>query len=223
MAQDFFPTFDPNDQVQITMQEIFKNTISLRSNFSGDSTPGTEPYQWWADNGTGDDILKLSNGTGSFIDVYNITTGEVLLKSGQVEATHISNAARKPSLIDLQAINPSSCTHRATFGTVSTPQYSPFTSSFTQSGWKVVNSSIMYVPSDGGQMYMRAKLERGKMRFIIGSTTSSETNYNTGGPTWSTEASADLASLSGWQDVQIQCSTSSGLGGSITGLQSRWS
>jgi hypothetical protein len=231
MSQVFNPVFNPADVVFDTMLEaIDENFDAIRTKFSGTSEPTQRvQYQWWFDESIG--ILKLRNATNSaWLDFYDINTEEILLKDGQVTQEKIDIAARKPSLIEGQAIGPASCTIKTKFTGVSIPGYPQqlfdMISGFGRidsTGWFSLISTRIYVPDDAEMFYVTAKQETCKMRFVIGSSISTESDP-VPGPAWGDETSLDVSSLNGWQDLEIQGFSSEFFPpyGGFSGIVSRW-
>lgn len=229
MAQEFYPTFDPDDQVQTTMSEIFSNVRTLRSKFSGNSTPGSpQAFQWWAS--TSDDILYLRNSTNTaWLPIYNFNTEELLLDDGQVTSSIISNGARKGTIVQGEDISPNSCAIRATaLGAgqtlVSRSDQSSYSSLSSTGSWQTLLESRVYIPSDSAVLRMICELQRAKARFYIGGLTSSETNTTGGGLAWtSTEAVGDTSALSaGWKTFLIEGYTTSSFSAGLRGVAMRW-
>lgn len=234
MSSDFFEDFDPNEQVNVTMINIIEKSLdALRTKMSKSSPPASKEFQWWADTDTG--ILKMrSEGGASWQEVYDFTKSQIILRDQQITSDKINNLARKPLLVDQQIINPSQCLLRYKFKAVSifgTPN--ELFSTVTNLGkiprgnrWETLLTSKIYIPSDAGKLYIRAKQETCNMQFIVGSSTSSPTGDVTG-PAWGTSAILDLSSKSGWEDIVVQgystiaFSDPDGYGG-IQGISSRW-
>jgi hypothetical protein len=237
MSQDFHGVFVPTEQAQVTMQKLIEESLdALRTNWEGIASPGSpSPSQWFSDTTNNKLRIRKQDGT-DWEDIYDFGTSEVVLAAQQVEATHISDAARKPSLISGESISPSSCSIQAQFSTVSlfgvpseffplftTPTATTGVGVLTSGTQTTLLSSKIYVPSNAGTLYAMLYLVTCSAQFVVGALTSTNTGIVTG-PGWSSVIFKDLSTLSGWQDIQVQATSSVGSSpwGGIGGISFRW-
>lgn len=237
MSQDYYGTYVPTEQSYTTLENIIEKSLdAVRTNFEGIAAPGSPvPSQWFSD--TTNNKLKIRKQDGTdWEDIYDFATSEVILSTQQVDATHISDTARKPSLITGESISPSACSIQAQFSTVSlfgvpseffplftTPAATSGVGVLTSGTQTTVLSSKIYIPSNAGTLYAMLYMVTCSAQFVVSTVTSSNTGTVTG-PGWSTVISGDLSSLSGWQDIQIQATSSAGSSpwGGIGGISFRW-
>lgn len=216
MSQTFVKDFDPSDNVSDTMESSFDNTKTLKSSFSGPSSPSdAEKGMLWAD--TLNNILKV-RGTSSWLPVLNMGTGEVFIEIGQIGSDQIANDARKPSIIQGEHISPSECDIKAkAIPPVGLPNVAANEVSFSllySSGWKTVRVYRTYIPANAATLSMHAMFQRAKGRFGLSTSqtgglsfTSSETNYVSSTGWTSSPSGLALGSVSGWYFLQVQGKT----------------
>lgn len=234
MTQTFYPTFDPNEVVQDTMEHVFEaNFAAIRDKFSGSSAPSSPvANQWWAN--TSNSILYIRDASNlNWLQVYNMISGEVYIKDGTITSSMISNAARKGTIVSGENIAPTSCTLRPEFSTVglfSIPnQLFDQIASFGRldsGGWQSLLTTKLYVPSGvGNTIYMQGRLTTCKMRFVLNSAFSSETNTISGTNVWTTTAAyISIGAASGWLSLDVQAQTTQGSSpyGGISGISTAW-
>lgn len=106
MAQEYYPTFDPDDEVQVTMTEVIeKNDEAIRTKFSGTAEPTSNvvPYQSWMD--TTNNILKMRNGSSTaWIDIYDTAAETPFIAAGAVDTTELADASVTEAKIDTGAV-----------------------------------------------------------------------------------------------------------------------
>jgi hypothetical protein len=238
MSQVFYDTFDPNEIVQTTMENIIEDSMdALRTSFEGSGAPPTpKPSQFYS-NTTDNKLQIRAQDDSGWDDIYDFTNQEVVLSTGQVDAVHISDTARKGSIVTDEAIDPATCTIQAKFKVVSLPtapcEFFPlFTAPASTSGVGVLTSSgsfttlltsKLYIPEDAGTLYAMIYQVTSTARFIVESLTSNVTGDITG-PAWGPIITLDVSSLSGWQDITVQANSSVGVSpfGGIGGVSFRW-
>lgn len=224
MSQTYTPSFNPDDQVFDTMADVFQNCESIRSSFSGPTSPSSPvAFQWWGS--TSDDKIYLRNYNNTdWIEVFDADTGQITIQPGQITSLMISDSARKGSIVQGENISPANCTLRAKvigmpISTNTGAAQAPY------STWTTVITSRIYIPATGSfDMYMTARLERARARFVVSGTNSSTTSDVGAGISWtSSEAYLDLSGKSsGWHSLEIQAwGTSSSFTGSFFQMATR--
>lgn len=237
MAQRFRKLFSISRIVPETMEDVFDgNSVSLQTNFEGDLEPDGEAAnasQWYSD--TTSNLLRIreqTGGPGTWFTVFDFTNQEVYIKDGQIGTDEISSSARMGSIVQDQAISPSSCTEKAKFLNVSLPsvpnEFFENTSvgELSTSGvWVDMLTTMVYVPSESGTLHIRALQHHCEIRFSIGGNISSASLPVTTPAAWGTEATYDTSGLLGWQELKIQARQSSGtlpISDAIGGIACRW-
>lgn len=232
MSQDFHKLYITSESAQTTMGNLINQSLdALRTSFSGSTTPSeTIQFQWWSDTSTG--ILKLRNETNTdWIEVYDFNNSAVLINDDQIAAIKIANIARKPTLIEGEDIGPATCAIKTKSSSGGLPMYCNELFNLVASlgdlslaGWQTVITTRIYVPTDVEMLYVVARQETCDMRFIVGALTSTLAGVVDPGPSWGSEASLDVSTISGWQDFDIQGSTNQGGApwGGIKGVSARW-
>jgi hypothetical protein len=234
MSQTFHGTFDPNEIVQDTMENLIEESLdALHTNFSGpsDAPVGVRVASQWCSN-TGDNKLKIRNQSNTaWLNVYDFSATAVVLKDGQVGTAQISTSAKKPSIIAGEAISPGSCSLRANFKNVSLPgaanELFSLVNGFgriNSGSWVPLYTTRVYVPSDAGTLSVIARQTTCNMRFVLGGSTSTSSGTVTG-PAWGSEAYLDASGISsGWKDFVVQGLTNQGQVpyGGLSGLACRW-
>lgn len=176
----------------------------IRQKFGSTTEPTNKlPFQWWADTTT--NILKLRNDTNSaWLSIYNFSTQEFILAAGQITAADIDDAARKPSLIDSQVINPSTCNLRTRFTGFTLPMWGYWAGAIVPSIQSTTLTQVyetkIYVGSDVDVLYVNSWLIGvSDFYFKVGSVSSTPTGPVPG--SW-VEGNIDVGALSGWQTFE---------------------
>jgi hypothetical protein len=252
MAQDFkYPPWNQNEDIKTTMEGIVDdNGPALLTKFSGSSDAGiSTPYkfQFFADE-TNKEIKVRAYDNASWIVLYKWEeptpsgpsgtqpTG-IIIQDDQIMDSKINASARKPELIENQAIGPLSCTIRTKFTGASLPNYSeeimggsladeatPIGRLHSGASQSMITTRI-YVPDDVEDLYIAGKLTTCYIFFTLGASTSSNSSVIDPGPAWTgTEAHLDVSSISGWQDLVIKGVSSSGgpTYGDVLAIACRW-
>lgn len=237
MSQIFVEDFDPAGEVHDTMESVFDNTKTLKSSFSGDNEPGFPVIgMLWADTtNTGSEVLNI-RGSSDWVPLMNLGSGEVTIQNQQIESGHISNAARKGSLVEGQNIVPNSCTLRVKeVPPVSLPivrsggvNYIILTSEYSQVTREVHR---IYVDPNASFLEMHAVLTRGICKFGLSTSPSpqlvsypSSEQSVSGVETWTTNPCLlAVSSISGWYYLKIQArAQSSTQNGALLGFSFRF-
>jgi len=236
MSQDFHPLWNSTEAVNLTMAALINGSLdALRTAFShADPPTGTVGFQWWADLYSG--ILKLRNEANSdWIDVYDFDNEAILLNAEQVLATHISNEARKPTLIENEDIGPGSCALRTKFTGGSMPWIPQ--EIFAGIGglgditvvnptWNVLLTSRLYVPDDVGILRVRALQTTCSISFVLDGVRSTPSSVVDPGPAWGSDTFLDATALNGVYDFTIEgLSTKTGPPvpyGGISAVEANW-
>lgn len=238
MSQVFYTVFDPNEIVQDTMEQLIEDSLdALRTNWEGGTSPPTPKTSQFFSNSTSNRLQIRAQDDSGWEDVYDFTNQEVVLGTGQVETVHISDTARKGSLVQDEAISPATCAIQAKFSTISlfgvpSEFYPLFTTPTSTSGVGVLTStsstdlltSKIYVPEDVGTLYMMCYQVTCNVNFVVSALASGPTGDVTG-PAWGPVVNRDLSVLSaGWYDIKVQATSSVGSSpfGGIGGVSFRW-
>ncbi len=238
MSQTFYDVFDPNEIVQDTMEQLLEDSLdALRTSFEGTSDPASpKPSQFCSNTTDGKLKVRAQDGLG-WDDLYDFTNQEPVLTAGQVDAVHISDTARKGTIVEGENIDPNSCTIQAKFKTVSLPAlpcevFPIFTNPAASIGvgvlllptaWETLLTSKVYVPEDAGTLYAMFYQVTCEVQFTVEAQTSSSTGIEVG-PGWGSVVSIDTSSISGWQDIEVQGKSSVPVTpfGGIGGIAFRW-
>lgn len=225
MSQNYYTDFDPAEIVQTTMDNLIDGSIeALRSKFSGTSEPTEKiPFQSWIDKTA--NLWKILDASLVWRTIYDFNNNEIYIKDGQITSTKISTAARRGSIVTDEDIDPHECTIRTPFTGAALPvlpEQQTFFGIDSPSNWWPMYTTKVHVPNAQNNLYMQVRLEKCKARFVVGSVISGETSTITG-PAWSSEISANVSALSGWQTLVIQgWSTEPSPSGGLRGVSSRW-
>jgi len=234
MSQTFNGSFVSSDDVQTTMTGLIEDSLdALRTKFSGATVPGTpSTYQWWMDTTT--NILKIYNGS-LWLNVYDVGNQELVLSTGQVDASNIADAARKPTLIEGEDIGPATCSIKTPY-TNGAELWLPeevFTEIVGLGGtlgvigvasptWVPLLTGKVHIPLEVEELRVTAKLTTCNLSFVINGVRSSISTLTTG---WSDEVILNVAAYHGYFNFTIEGrSTQSAPGpyGGVSAFVARW-
>jgi len=226
MAQNYNEnTYDASTtNVQTLQSRIENNFAALLSKFSGPSAPSGSGFPiggcWWLDTVNRKLFLRHDQNT-SWLELFDFVTSQVPIANGQIQSSNINDSARKGSIVQDQAISPTSCSIRATQIPVisilpsSTVTSNEIVKSTLTSSWTTFDQTKIYISDPVIELYMLGRIKvfnsihTVSCRFIVGGvvSTASEEVTGTTSYTWtSVESGANLSSLvsGNWYDLEIQ-------------------
>lgn len=241
MPQDWDGVYNGGDFMATTMiKTINWNCETLRSKFSelNASAPiAMREFQWWVEWTSAPLAkLKIRDATNTeWIEIYDIQNKKFIFSSpGNITASDINDAARKPILVYEEDIEPNSCSLKTKFSGATLPFTCNelFSILSTSLGWlssspKTLYTTQVYIPTDMDVLWVRARLRHVTMTFTVGTLTSSGVTQAVDDDIW-VEDSLDISSLTkdNWYDFTLDCTVAAGPPftpfQALTGLTSRW-